>query len=133
LIDELHLDDRVTLTGPLGPHSMSRYLSAADAMILASSYEGFSHLLLEASRAGLPVVASEVGGNPELIEDGKNGLLIPLDDTSRWKETVRELLDKEPLRRRLAERARETSRAFAWESTVEKTLAVLKSCAALRA
>ena len=98
----------------------------------SASMQECSHLLLEASRAGLPVVASAVGGNGELIEDGLSGFLIPLEDTSRWKRTVLDLLGNETLRSELAERAREKARAFLWESTVEKTLAVLKSCAALQ-
>jgi glycosyltransferase involved in cell wall biosynthesis len=131
IISEKGLDDRVTLTGPLGAGSMNRYLAAADLLALASSYEGFSHLLLEASRAGLPVVASAVGGNPELIEDGKSGFLVPLGDTSRWKDRILKLLNDETLRGPFAERGREKALGFLWETTVEETLAVLRSCAKL--
>jgi glycosyltransferase involved in cell wall biosynthesis len=131
LISEHNLEDRVRLMGPLGRSSMNQYLAAADILLLASSYEGFSHLLLEASRAGLPVVASAVGGNGELIEDGESGFLLALDDASRWKEVLRGLLGDETRRRRFAERGRQKAREFLWESTVEKTLAILKGEARL--
>ena len=51
-----------------------------DVFTLHTRYEGLSHVMLEAMHAGTPIVASDVGGNAEVIESGRNGLLVPLDD-----------------------------------------------------
>lgn len=56
------------------------WVRSADVFVLNSSYEGFSHALIEAMTLGTPVVATDVGGNPELIEDGVTGLLVPHGD-----------------------------------------------------
>lgn len=56
------------------------WVRAADVFVLNSSYEGFSHALIEAMTLGTPVVATDVGGNPELVEDGVTGLLVPPGD-----------------------------------------------------
>ena len=51
--------------------------AAADAAVLASTWETFSHMLVEALSVGTPVIATRVGGVPEIVEDGVNGLLVP--------------------------------------------------------
>ncbi len=61
-------------------HDVAPYLQAADLFVLPSAYEGLSVALLEAMAAGLPAVATRVGGNPEVITHGENGWLIPVDD-----------------------------------------------------
>ena len=53
---------------------------ACDVFVLNTRYEGLSHTLLECMDAGIPVVATAVGGNMELVEDGVNGFLVPVDD-----------------------------------------------------
>jgi glycosyltransferase involved in cell wall biosynthesis len=56
------------------------WVKSANVFVLNSSYEGFSHALIEAMMLGTPVIATDVGGNAELIEDGVTGLLIPRDE-----------------------------------------------------
>src|SRR5215207_8681816 len=56
---------------------MPLYMRAADYTALYSGYEGLSHTLLESLRAGTPVIASDKGGNPEVVRHGVNGLLVP--------------------------------------------------------
>jgi glycosyltransferase involved in cell wall biosynthesis len=58
------------------------WVKSADVFVLNSSYEGLSHALIEAMMLGTPVIATDVGGNNELIEDGVTGLLIPRDEES---------------------------------------------------
>jgi len=85
---------------------VDRLLPALDAFVLPSRTEGLSIALLEACAAGLPVVASAVGGNPEIIEDGRTGLLFPDDDGDALLATLRTLLADAPLRDRLGRDAR---------------------------
>ncbi|MBL8146849.1 MAG: glycosyltransferase family 4 protein, partial [Anaerolineae bacterium] len=68
---------RVTFLGRVPRNQMPLYMRAADYVALYSGYEGLSHTLLESLRVGTPVIASDKGGNPEVVEHGVNGLLVP--------------------------------------------------------
>lgn len=71
------LSERVTFLGRVGRDKMALYMKSADYLALYSGYEGLSHTLLESLRAGTPVIASNKGGNPEVVQHGVNGLLVP--------------------------------------------------------
>jgi glycosyltransferase involved in cell wall biosynthesis len=71
------VEDRVTFLGQVRRDQMPLYIKAADYVALYSGYEGLSHTLLESLRAGTPVIASDKGGNPEVVRHGVNGLLVP--------------------------------------------------------
>jgi glycosyltransferase involved in cell wall biosynthesis len=60
---------------------MALYFRSADYTVLYSGYEGLSHTLLESLLAGTPVIASNKGGNPEVVRHGENGLLVPISIT----------------------------------------------------
>jgi len=62
--------------GRLSRDDMINYIAAADALILNSDYEGLSHILLETLEMNIPIIATHSGGNPEIIQNNKNGLLI---------------------------------------------------------
>jgi glycosyltransferase involved in cell wall biosynthesis len=70
-------------------------------------YEAAPRVILEAFARGVPVVASDFGALPELVQDGVNGLLVPPDDPPAWAEAARRLQDDD-LVRRLGEGARRT-------------------------
>jgi glycosyltransferase involved in cell wall biosynthesis len=97
------------------------WVQAADAFVLNSTYEGLSHLLIEAMSFGVPIVATRVGGNPELVTDGVEGLLIPPQDDEALYEALKKI-ERDPI----AARVRGTAAAErAKEFSVEKTLDVL--------
>jgi len=79
-VNDLKLDDRVVFLGKVSREKMPLYMKAADYLVLYSGYEGLSHTLLESLRAGTPVIASDKGGNPEVVQHGVNGLLVPYVD-----------------------------------------------------
>ena len=85
--------ERVCFAGSVSQATVQQYLRAADVFTLHTRYEGLSHVMLEAMHAGTPIVASDVGGNAEVIESGRNGLLVPLDDRATTLATLRRLLD----------------------------------------
>ena len=64
-------------------------LRKMDVFVLVSLREGISNTILEAMASGLPVIASDTGGNPELIEEGTNGQLVPPGDTQGLAEAIR--------------------------------------------
>lgn len=72
-----NLDDRVRLLGPLPQETLREYYGACDALVLASSREGWANVLLEAMACGTPVVASRVGGTPEVVTSPAAGVLMP--------------------------------------------------------
>jgi glycosyltransferase involved in cell wall biosynthesis len=74
------LRERVVFLGNVPREQMPLYMKAADYVALYSGYEGLSHTLLESLRAGTPVIASDKGGNPEVVQHGVNGLLVPYVD-----------------------------------------------------
>lgn len=83
------LAERVGFLGRVGWEQMPLYLRAADYVALYSGYEGLSHTLLESLRVGTPVIASDKGGNPEVVQYGVNGLLVPYVDHDALVETLR--------------------------------------------
>ncbi len=74
------VSDRVAFLGDVPSAVMPALYARAGCFVLFSSYEGFSHVLLEAVAYGVPVIASDAGGNPELITEGVDGILIPSGD-----------------------------------------------------
>src|SRR5574341_371773 len=107
------------------------HLAAAAA--LPTRIEGFSQGLLEAMALGLPVVATAAGGNPELIADGRTGLLVPLAAPQVWADTLDRLLGDPARARALGAAGRTLVRAhYTLDQTVERTEAVYREAATLR-
>jgi len=79
-VTELGLDERVHFLGALPPDEVRRALSAADVSVLATSNEGWANVLLEAMACGVPVVATDVGGNAEVVCREDLGKIVPFDD-----------------------------------------------------
>lgn len=82
LAAELQLSGTVTFRGQLPPPLLMQELDAADVLAVASHTEGMPRVILEAFARGLPVVATRVGGIPEVVQDGHNGYLVPPNDPS---------------------------------------------------
>ncbi len=81
-------------------------LRAMDLFVLGSRREGISNTLLEAMASGLPLIATDTGGNRELVAPGRNGLLVPPGDSAALGEAIRRVATKGDLRRQMAESAR---------------------------
>jgi glycosyltransferase involved in cell wall biosynthesis len=104
LVDELGLADQVVLLG--NRSDIPELLAEAACFALASDYEGCPISILEAMAAGVPVVATHVGGVPELVEDGRTGRLVRPGDADALATAVAELLADDELLRRFGEEAR---------------------------
>lgn len=115
LIATLGLRDCVDLRLDV-PHAQTLSLiRSARVFALSSRQEPFGIVLLEAAYFTIPVVATRVGGVPEVIADGVSGLLVPADDVAALTEALARLLEDESLARRLADNARQrTLTEFTW-------------------
>ena len=97
--DRLGLADRVLLHGE--QDDVVPFLEQADMLACSSHREGLSNAIMEAMCAALPVVASNVGGNSELVQHGETGLLFPADDDESMAVAMNELLDDDDTRQRM--------------------------------
>lgn len=124
-IEKLNLSENVFLLGSV--EEASRYLKAADVFVLASRSEGMPYVLIEALIANVPVVATTVGGIPEVIENEVEGLLTPPLDNKALFEAILSLRNDPALRLKFSENAKEKSKEFTLEKTLENTLALYKA------
>ena len=99
---ERGLDGRVRFVGSLDRDDVLALFRAADASVLPSSWENFPHTVVEALAVGTPVIATAVGGVPELVRDGENGLLVPAGDSAALADAIRRLVSEPGLRDQLA-------------------------------
>src|SRR5919201_1065737 len=100
------LGDVVTFTGPVTGADKTELLHTAAVMVVPSADEGQPLVVLEALSAGIPVIAAPVGALPETIEDGREGYLVPPEDSDGLAERICLLLREESLRSRMAAAAR---------------------------
>jgi glycosyltransferase involved in cell wall biosynthesis len=100
--------DRVTLAGPVPHHEVISYMRAADAYVQPSVHEGLANATMEAMAAGLPVIATDTGGQCELITDGHSGLLIPIEDSAALSAAFVRIANDRDEAQRMGSRARET-------------------------
>jgi glycosyltransferase involved in cell wall biosynthesis len=102
--EDLDIARRVVFTGPR--RDVARLLAVCDVTVICSLKEGMSNSIMESMAAGKPVVASRVGGNPELIEDGESGFLVRPRDAVGLASAVRRLVEDPALARAFGQRAR---------------------------
>jgi len=129
LAKEMGIADRVIFVGRIPQAQVALYLRAADVFVLNTRYEGLSHTILECMDVGIPVVATAVGGNVELIEDGVNGFLVPVDDLKQIVSAVRKLLYDRKVRESFVQRSKEKVKDASWEKLVDTTVGILEQVA----
>lgn len=108
LAGQLGIAERVELPGWLGPESKNAALAASTIFLLPSYHEGMPMALLEAMSWGVPVIATPVGGIPQIVTQEVNGLLIPPADIAALRAAIERLLEDPTLRVRLGNAARTT-------------------------
>ncbi|WP_448594996.1 glycosyltransferase family 4 protein [Thermoflexus hugenholtzii] len=127
IAQELEVSDRVYFAGQRSKRETIGLMAACDFFVLNSTYEGLPHTVLEAMALGLPVVATAVGGTPEVVRDGETGVLIHPKDRELESALCALTADKK-IRQRLGERAQRWMREnMSLEAMVVLTEQVLKS------
>ncbi len=119
-VASLGLADRVRFTGLR--KDVPQILAAATVSVLPSVSEGISNTLLESMAAGVPVVATRVGGTPEVIDDGEHGLLVPPSDPEALGDAISRVLRDPILAARLGTNGRRrVAQEFSFEAVVRRT------------
>jgi glycosyltransferase involved in cell wall biosynthesis len=111
LFDEFRISNpelRIIVTGYIPPADLPANYSLMDVFVHSSLRDGMPNAVLEAMACERAVIATPVGGVPDILEDGKNGILVPVNDPERLAEKILGLLADPSLRSRLGKNARET-------------------------
>jgi glycogen(starch) synthase len=133
LVDRLGLGDRVRFLGFVPRAQVPGLLAAADVLALPSRYEELGTAVIEAMRAGVPVVAADTGGVSATVTDGVTGLLVPPGQPAALAAALRRVMADGALARRLADAARQRSRDYSWDALADRVLGVYREVLAARA
>jgi len=110
-VNELMLRDKVSFLG--FRRDVPELLTASDVFILTSRREGLPKAVMEAMAVGLPIIATDVRGNRDLVKSGENGYLVPLNDVETTSQVIEELISSPELRNSMQEKNKEKARAYA--------------------
>jgi len=134
LAQSLGVHAQTDFIGVLAHADVPAELRRLDVFVAPSREESFGVAVLEASACGVAVVASRVGGLPEVVVDGHTGLLVPPDDVSALTNAIARLLDDPALRKRMAAAGPDwVASRYAWPACVQTMLGVYRSLVAPRA
>lgn len=123
IVHESGYKDRFEFLGHVEKNKLIELYQNATIFILPSHYEGLPTTLLEAMSCGLPVVATAVSGNLDVLDSKKNGILVPTKSPEKMARAVSSLLDDENLRTKLGIAARKTiEEKFTWDTLSDKIL-----------
>jgi len=132
-VRELGLGDHVAFVGPVTSGDVPAFLTRASVVVMPSRAEGFGLVALEAAAMGRPVVATRVGGLPEVIESGRTGLLVEPDRPAALAHAVFRLLSDPACLRSMGDAARAHARElFPWKACVDRYLAQYASIQTVR-
>jgi len=125
LVSRYGLDGSVSFTGRLSVDDLVRHYGRAEVAVVPSLYEGFGLPAAEAMSCGLPVVATTAGALPEVVEDGRSGILVPPRDSAALARAIAQLLKDDHLRKAMGEEGRRRVRTrFDWSEAARKTIEV---------
>jgi len=129
LVAKYNLSNNITLTGRVPRQDALRYLRTMDVFAFTSLHDGCPNTVLEAMLAGIPIVATRVGAVPELIEDGKHGLLVQPGHAIEMSEALVRMLDADTNRQKYGKQAQERVLAeFAPQKELESYWEVYQKC-----
>ncbi len=121
---ELKISNYIKYTGPVNHEEIPLWISASDILVLPSLSEGRPNVVLEALSCEVPVVATDVGGIPELMVNGDTGYLVPAKDPAALSDKINKLLNDESRRVKMGHFGRKSiiQRGLTWEAHAKKTV-----------
>ena len=129
MASDLRIENRVQFTGAISDEAVWSVLGQCSLLVLNSTTENCPHVVLEAMAMGLPVVATRVGGVPEIVEDEVTGVLVNPHDPTELRAAIRRVLDDPRSHETLGAAAQAAVSRFSWCATADSVAAVLRqSC-----
>jgi glycosyltransferase involved in cell wall biosynthesis len=125
-VAKLGAEAHVHVRGMVSREELARRITASDAFVLNTAYEGLSHQLLEVMSIGVPIVTTPVGGNVELIKEGETGIFVPYDDREKIQEALEKLYTEPGSGKTRADRARMTLGMFREDVVITEFVTLLK-------
>jgi glycosyltransferase involved in cell wall biosynthesis len=124
MAQDFKITDFIKFIGPVNHEDIPLWISASDILVLPSLSEGRPNVVLEALACEVPVVATDVGGIPELIINGETGYLVPAKNPLELSEKVNKLLGDENQREKMGKFGRKSiiQRGLTWEAHAKKTV-----------
>jgi len=127
LVTDLGLRERVHFLGWQDAAQLKERYAAANLFLFPSRHEGMPNAVLEAMASGLPVVATRIAGNEELVVDGETGALVPAENVEALREALRPLLVRETLRAKMGEASRRrVEQSFSWKRVAQQYQKILE-------
>ena len=127
LVKNLKLEENVKFHGRVSEEESHKIFSRSTIFVLNTNYEGLSHAILNAMQIGVPVITTPVGGNPEIIRNGENGLLVPYNNESKWTEAIESLLNDNVLQEKFSANGKNMQVKFKWSELIKKTSELLST------
>ncbi len=129
LSSSLGVENDTIFTGYISPDKVPDYHNMLDIYVAASVRESFGVAVLEASACGKPVVVTNVGGLPEVVDNGETGYIVETQNIVMLSEAIGKLAVNEPQRIRFGENGRnKVIREYVWQDSVDKMIKVYKGC-----
>jgi glycosyltransferase involved in cell wall biosynthesis len=120
LAHDLKITDRITFVGRVSPEKVAEEFAQASIFCGLSRSEALGNVFLEAQAAGCAVVATNVGGIPDIVKDGETGLLVGPDNVEAAAGVIRRLLEDDALRANIAENGQKHAQDYDWGVIAEK-------------
>jgi len=124
-IKKLVLESNIKLTGRVLHKNIPLYFKSAEIFILNSEYEGLPHVVLEAMQAGVPIIVSDRGGNPEVVENNFNGFLVEYNNKEQIRRAIMNLHNDKELQKTFIRNSKGKLEKFSFENLINKTIKIL--------
>ncbi len=119
LVTELGLEGITTFTGFISPDDIPRYHNMITVPVFLSNHESFGVAVLEALACEKPVIVTNVDGFKEIVQDGMNGIIVPVGDVEKTAVAIEKLINDKNLRRELGKKGREqVIEIFNWKNNI---------------
>jgi len=115
----------INFVGEIEHNHLVEYYQKADVFVLPSFSEGLSNVIMEAMACGLPVIATDVGGNPELVKQGKGGFLVHPKNFTDLSNAISELIEKPELRKKMSDFNRNYVKRYDQKVILDKKMEII--------